>query len=168
MGEYSIYKQQQCPMSVKQLIRETFIGDRLNDHGRHSVRGRAIEFYRFSPQTAKLFGWQILKLDRREFKRDGQKVIEILGCGVVHSDELKGILADAGFADCFVFSAEAERRKRPTQNYTDPVFDPETAKLDLRMGIRNSDVVMDWNKLNNEVSNFTLMAKLGVPDPAMA
>lgn len=146
-------------MSLLQLIRETFTADDPHNN-RFRIRKSITNYHYFKPTTVDSFGWDLVNMACQPILLKRRRHYGLLGLGYIVSDELRRVFATAGFADFFVFTSVAERIKRPTSSYYDHVFNPLTAKFDIRLSVKEDSLQPAWDKLNREVSSYTVMAAL--------
>ena len=58
------------------------------------------------------------------------------------------------------FTAKAVVVKRERMNYSDPVFDPKTAELTIRLSVYPDVASSSLQKLNASLTSYVVMAKL--------
>ena len=116
--------------------------------------------YRFHSDTVAKYGWDLICLRKVQTITKGKKTYSVEASGIVRDPELLSLFEGAGYADCFFFSSDAVIVKREGMNYSDPIFDPQTATIKIRLSIYYDAMDADLQKLNGALYDYTIMAKL--------
>ena len=149
-------------MSIEVLIRTAFEANALAYRSSaFSLRGpTGVIRIRFSAEVVSKYGWDLVCLRKVQTTDMGKKLYSIEATGIIRNEQLLTLFKDAGYADCFFFTAKAVVVKRERMNYSDPVFDPKTAELTIRLSVYPDVASSSLQKLNASLTSYVVIAKL--------
>jgi hypothetical protein len=147
-------------MSLQQLLRETFVADFCTLH--HQLRIHRGTLYRrhLKAPTVSTFGWDLFEIKCLPITKKGRRFYVVAGVGFVTCKELRKIFSNAGFANSFMFTADALKVKRAHSAVHDHYFEPQSADFRVSVGVTEGNGQVDWKQFNTAASNYTLMAAL--------